>query len=69
MNTPAQNAAAITLNDPQLAIPLLDFLLWAVTPGTVDSTEYEDVVDLLYMKSPEYMAARDAHLESRAAAA
>lgn len=70
MNTPRECILKITENDPHLAVPLLDFLLWATrTPGILDSADYDEALDMLFVKCPEFRVVRDEHIERRAAAA
>jgi hypothetical protein len=70
MNTPLQNAAKITLNDPDLSVPLLDLLLWAVPPEFAETNEFSEIVDYLFMRSgvEEFHNARDAYVSARRAA-
>lgn len=62
---PRRDVSQITLNDPQLAVPLLDFLLWAVTPKVTDSAEYNEILDTLYAKVPDFRIHREEYVESR----
>lgn len=67
MNTPLRTAEMILDTNPELADPLLDFLLWAVQPDTNQSAEYDVVLDRICASLPEFREWRDGIIESRAA--
>jgi hypothetical protein len=68
MLTPLQNAREIILNDPALAVPLIDFMLWAVTPGAARTSEFDEIFELLYAKTPDSKNHRDYYAKVRIAA-
>lgn len=67
MLNPLQNAQEIILNDPSLAVPLIDFMLWAVMPGAANSSEYDEVFEMLYAKTPDSHKHRQIYAKTRAA--
>lgn len=61
-------ASRIIKDNPDLASTVLDLLIGATAPGFKDSLEYEEIKDLCWVRMQQCRAARDAHVESRAAA-
>jgi hypothetical protein len=69
MMDPHANISDITLNDPRLAVPLLDFMLWCTTtPDVTKTSDYDEILDFLYSKSSHFRAARDEYIQARVAA-
>lgn len=66
MLNPLNDVTQLTLNDPQMAVPLLDFMLWlTTTPNVAGTDEYEEIVDRLYSMVPHYHDAKTLYLKSR----
>lgn len=64
---PQQLAERIIAADPSLAAPLFILLNWAAKDGTRDSDEFEEVLDVAFMQTEEYRAARSRYAERVAA--
>lgn len=64
---PQQHAEHIIAADPSLAASLFTLLNWAAKDGTRDSDEFEDVLDVAFMQTDEYRAARERYAEKVAA--
>lgn len=67
MKTPLSNTRNILGPNPEHADALLEFLLWAVQPDTAKTSEYDEVLDEICVKLPEFRKWREEQLESRAA--
>lgn len=68
MIDPAKCAVEIVKNDPDLAVPLLDLLIWAAnTPDLKDNNEYDEIVESLYARTDHSRKARAAYADNRAA--
>jgi hypothetical protein len=68
MINPQACVSQITLNNPDLAVALLDVLTWMTTPNVADSAEYDEIVEYLYAKTPDSRRHMESYLKSRAAA-
>lgn len=64
---PLERISHIIVNDPALAVDLLDALLWASTPGVRETPEYDEALDFLYVKIPDCRIHRDLYVKDRAA--
>lgn len=67
MINPQACAERIILNDPSLAEPLLDLLLWADQQNLKENTDYDEILDILWLKIDAGRNARDAYTKSRVA--
>lgn len=67
MINPAGCTNEILENNPDLAVPLLDLLIWANQPKLGDSNEYDEILELLYAKTAASRKARAAYVAGRAA--
>lgn len=67
--TPRSDAHQIIANNSDLAAPLIRILVWASLPGTSDSAEFDDVLDDLLVKLPEFRKWRDTQVEALTAVA
>lgn len=66
MLNPRENVSQLTLNDPQLAAPLLDFILWmATTPDVTKTDEYEEIVNQLYCMIADFESSKNRYIKSR----
>lgn len=64
-----QKVSEIVLNDPRLAVPLLDFMVWlATTPDVTRTSDYDEILDFLYSKSTHFRSSRDEYIQNRRAA-
>ena len=67
MINPLECVSQITINDPQLAVPLFDLLVFAASPGFADSAEYDQMLDMLYAHTPDCRSHRERYQKTRAA--
>lgn len=67
MIDPTRCAEKIVLNDPALAEPLLDLLIWANQSRLGDSNDYDEILEFLYSRTPHSRDARAAYISGRAA--
>jgi len=67
MVNPIECAARIILNDPSLAEPLFDLLLWANQPNLAQNNIYDELLEMTYMKLQHCRDARDIYAKGRAA--
>lgn len=66
MLNPHEDVSQLTLNDPQLAVPLLDFMLWITTTPNVSKTDdYDEILDFLYSKVSDFRNSRNRYIQSR----
>jgi len=66
MVNPHKSVSDLTLNDPQLAVPLLDFMLWMVTtPNVAETGDYDEILDFLYSKVSHFRISRDRYIQTR----
>jgi hypothetical protein len=64
-----QSASDILRNNPDAAQDLMDVVIKAATePGFKDSGEYDDILNLCWVKMQQCRVERDRHIASRAAA-
>lgn len=69
MINPTECAARIIENNPELAEPLLDLLLWANKPNLANDEDYDDLLESLYAMTPDSIEARKAYISARIAGA
>ena len=68
MIDPQACAARIILNDPSLAEPLFDLLIWTASqPDLKENADYDDVLDFLWLKLDSGREARDRYAKQRVA--
>lgn len=68
MINPQERARRIILNDPALAEPLFDLLVWvADQPNLKENSDYDETLDLLWLKIQASRDARDAYVKQRVA--
>ena len=66
MLDPRKNVTQLTLNDPQLAVPLLDFILWmTTTPDVTETDDYEEIVNQLYCMIAHFESSKKSYMQSR----
>jgi hypothetical protein len=69
MNTLLQNAHQLTINDPSMAGPLIEVLVRAAQVGCADTSDYDETLDFLFAKLPQFRRARDEYVEALSKAA
>lgn len=67
MIDPQKRAAQILLNNPDLAEPLLDLLIWANQPKLGDNNDYDELLNQCYVKLQHCRDGRDKYITGRAA--
>lgn len=67
MIDPRQRARNIILNNPDLAVDLFDLLVWADQPNLSENTDYDGILDDLFVKIQACRDSRDAYAKTRAA--
>lgn len=65
MIEPLKCAARIVLNDALLAEPLFDLMLWADQPNLKDNNDYDEILELLYLKTQHCRDARAVYARDR----
>lgn len=68
MIDPIKCAERITRNDPDLAEPLLDLLIWANQPDLSQNNDYDEALSRLYARLQDCRDARARYVVGRAAA-
>lgn len=68
MIDPQKCARRLILNDPALAEPLFDLLVWvADQPDIKENSDYDEILDMLWLKIQASRDARDAYAKKRIA--
>ena len=67
MINPQVSVAQILLNNPDLAVPLFDLLIWANQPNLVENGDYQELLKLAFVNLQAYEDARDAYAKKRVA--
>lgn len=68
MIDPTKCAERILRNEPDLAVPLLDLLIWAADqPNLKDNNDYDEILESLYARTDHSRKARTAYIDGRAA--
>lgn len=65
MIDPQACAERILENEPALAEPLFDLLLWANRPNLGDDNDYDEILNLAYSKLDHCRAQRDLYAKTR----
>ncbi len=68
MSKPQTKIQQIIRNDPALAVPLFDVLVFMAMPGAADTPDYDEMLDMCYPHTPDYRAHREEYEKARAAA-
>jgi len=64
---PQASVSQILLNNPDLAVPLFDLLIWVNQPNLAENDDYDRLLELLYGKTQNCRDARDVYAKNRAA--
>lgn len=68
MIDPLQTASRIIRDDSLLVEPLLDLLVWASSSEVKESAEFDELMEMLYAKTPDSQEHRAEYLRRRRAA-
>ena len=67
MIDPQAAVAQILLNNPDLAVPLFDLLIWADQSNLAENGDYNEILETVYGKTQNCLDARNAYMKGRAA--
>lgn len=67
MINPQASVALILLNNPDLAVPLFDLLIWVNQPNLAENGDYNEILETIYGKTQNCLDARDAYTKQRVA--
>lgn len=67
MNDPRRSAQRIILNNPDLADDLFALLAWADQPNLKENADYDEILNMLWVKTQKSREARDAYVKEQAA--
>lgn len=67
MINPQDRARRIILNDPALADDVFWLLVWADQPNLKENPDYDEALDILWLKIKACRDARDAYAKERVA--
>lgn len=68
MIRPQTRVQEILLNNPDLALPLFDVLVFMASPGSSESAEYDEMLDMVYVHTSDFRRHRTSYEKERAAA-